>query len=365
MSESKAPIVHQGLENIVVAETTISDVKGAQGVLVIRGYGVEELAELSPYASTACLLWNGTLPSRAEEEDMSRALGEARVQVQPRVAALADAIPTPGSPLEFQRAALAALTEPDPAQLTATLAVAAAVWFRRREGKAVIPPDPKLPFAADYLRMITGQLPTQAVTRALDHYLTTVSDHGMNASTFAARVVASTGSDLISSVAAGLGALKGPLHGGAPGPVLDMLDAIGEPEHAAAWIERQLSLGHRIMGMGHRIYKVRDPRAAVLEKALDALERAGVASRRLALARAVENVAASSLKKKYPGRELHANVEFYTAVLLDVLGLPREVFTATFAVGRALGWCAHFAEQAATGRLIRPESRYVGKIPQA
>ncbi len=191
----------------------------------------------------------------------------------------------------------------------------------------------------------------------------TVADHGMNASTFAARVVASTGSDLVSAVVAGVGALKGPLHGGAPGPVLDMLDAIAAPERAAAWIEGELLAGRRIMGMGHRIYRVRDPRAAVLERATLELSRAGVVTGRLGLARAVERAAEGALRQKHPDRPLRANVEFYTAVLLDTLGLDRAEFTPTFAVGRAAGWTAHVEEQRATGRLIRPASRYVGPRP--
>jgi citrate synthase len=185
----------------------------------------------------------------------------------------------------------------------------------------------------------------------------------MNASTFTARVVASTGSDLVSSIVAAIGALKGPLHGGAPGPVLDMLDAIGEPPRAEAWLEGELAAGRRLMGMGHRIYRVRDPRAAVLERALERLETSGVRTSRLSLARAVERAAEGVLAKRHPDRALKANVEFYTAVLLDAVGLPRTLFSPTFAVGRAAGWCAHVAEQRAHGRLIRPASRYVGRMP--
>lgn len=370
MTNLKLPEIHQGLENIVVAETAISDVQGANGVLVIRGFRIEELTELSPFASTAVLLWQGRLPSLAEEQALARELGEARRRVSPKIRKLLASLPLPVNPLEFQRAALSVLDSSAATPLatqkteaTATMAVAAAYWYRTREGLAITEPDETLPHAADFLRLLNGKAPESEAVQGLDQYLTTVSDHGMNASTFAARVVASTGSDVISAVAAGLGALKGPLHGGAPGPVLDMLDAIGKPANALAWIERQLSLGQRLMGMGHRIYKVRDPRAAVLERALERLERAGIASNRLGLARAVEKIAESALKKQYPARELHANVEFYTAVLLDTLAIPRELFTATFAMGRVLGWCAHFSEQVATGRLIRPESRYIGKTP--
>jgi citrate synthase len=186
----------------------------------------------------------------------------------------------------------------------------------------------------------------------------------MNASTFTARVVASTHSDAVSAIVAALGALKGPLHGGAPGPVLAMLDAIGQPQNAAAWIARELAAGRRIMGMGHRIYRVRDPRAAVLERAVERLHAAGVVSERLALARAVETVAVASLHEHRPERRMAANVEFYTAVILDAVGLPQELFTATFAVARVAGWLAHVDEQLAHGRLIRPSSRYIGPMPE-
>jgi citrate synthase len=187
----------------------------------------------------------------------------------------------------------------------------------------------------------------------------------MNASTFAARVVASTGSDMVSAVVAGICALKGKLHGGAPGPVLDMLDAIDDAASAREWLEAELSRGARIMGMGHRIYRVRDPRAFVLERAIARLEagRSGGSSGRLALARAVEREAEALLAARYPNRALRANVEFYTAVLLEAIGLPRALFTTTFAVARAAGWTAHVEEQRRVGRLIRPRSRYVDVSP--
>ena len=196
--------------------------------------------------------------------------------------------------------------------------------------------------------------------KALETYLATVSDHGMNASTFTARVIASTGSDAVSAVVGAVGALKGPLHGGAPGPVLDMLDAIGTPAHAAGWLEAELIAGRRIMGMGHRIYRVRDPRAAVLERALETLGGADGSTPRLELARAVERAAEEVLAQRHPERPLRANVEFYTAVLLDRIGLSRDLFSLLFTCGRVAGWIAHIAEQRATGKLIRPDSRYVG-----
>jgi citrate synthase len=208
--------------------------------------------------------------------------------------------------------------------------------------------------------MLSAEAPDPARTRGLDAYLGCVVDHGMNASTFTARVVASTGSDLVSAVVAAIGALKGPLHGGAPGPVLDMLDAIGHPERARGWLEQEMTAGRRIMGMGHRIYRVRDPRAAALERATSILEGTGVAADRLAIARAVEHEAERLLAERHPERALRANVEFYTAVLLEAVGVPRTLFSPMFAASRVVGWCAHVAEQRAVGRLIRPGSSYVG-----
>ena len=249
-------------------------------------------------------------------------------------------------------------------RVTGAVATFAAAWAAQRAGRAAIAPNPSLGHATDYLRMIRGEAPSPALSKALDAYLVTVADHGMNASTFTTRVVISTGSDLVSAIVAGLGALKGPLHGGAPGPVLDMLEAVGQPDRAVAWLEGELVAGRRIMGMGHRIYRVRDPRAAVLEGAIERLEKAGVRTGRLELARAVEHAAEQVLSRRHPDRPLRANVEFYTAVLLDTLGLDRAAFTPTFAVGRVAGWCAHAFEQAATGRLIRPASRYTGVIPE-
>jgi citrate synthase len=234
-----------------------------------------------------------------------------------------------------------------------------AAWSRARAGQPPIAPDATRGHAADYLRMTTGRDAGAASVRALDAYLVTVIDHAMSASTFTARVIASTQSDLISAVVGAVGALKGPLHGGAPGPVLDMLDAIGAPAHAEAWLLAELAAGRRIMGMGHRVYRVRDPRAAVLEEAVRPL-----ASPRLALARAVEQAAGKILRERKPDRPLAANVEFYTAVLLDAVGLPREQFAPTFAVSRIAGWSAHVIEERRTGRLIRPASRYLGAMPE-
>jgi citrate synthase len=368
-----------GLEGVIAAETRLSDVDGERGRLILAGHDVEALAERSSFAD-ACALFQdcsaGLGPAgaagAAERSGASAAaaLARGRALAFDRLERLGDALEAPDA-MDALRTAVAHLSSPlaslESAErgglvLTGALATLAAAWARRQAGAAPLAPDAGLDHASDYLRMATGHKHA-ARARSLDAYLVTVIDHGMNASTFAARVVASTGSDLVSAVVAAIGALKGPLHGGAPGPVLDMLDAIGSAERAEAWLEAELAAGRRVMGMGHRIYRVRDPRAAVLERALERLEAAGVRTPWLALARAVERAAEGVLARRHPSRALKANVEFYTAVLLDAVGLPRTLFSATFAVARAAGWVAHVAEQRAHGRLIRPSSRYVGPLP--
>jgi len=357
-----------GLEGVVVANTELSDVDGERGRLVIRGHDVEQLALHHDFESVCALLWRGALPDAAAHATLRTALGWARVRAFERLPSLGDALAAANA-MDALRAALAHLRADEIAptelklELTAAVAVFAAAWSRLRDGLPPLAPDARLGHAKDYLRM-AGADATADRARALDAYLVTASDHGMNASTFTARVVASTHSDAVSGVVAAIGALKGPLHGGAPGPVLAMLDAIGTPEHAGRWIACQLAAGQRIMGMGHRVYRVRDPRAAVLEGAVEQLHAAGVRSDRLALARAVEAVAVASLGERQPERRLAANVEFYTAVILDAVGLPQALFSATFAVARVAGWLAHIDEQLAGGRLIRPASRYVGPMPE-
>jgi citrate synthase len=365
-SEKKAST--GGLEGVVVAETRLSDVDGERGRLIIAGRDVEDLGGKVPFESACELLWSGQLPDEYRLQSIRQSLGQARQAAYQSLSRLGDALSLPDG-MEALRASMAHLSTserasvPEEIALTGAMAVFAAASSRLRSGQQPLPPDPSLGHAADYLRMTRGDLPAAALSQALDTYLVTVIDHGMNASTFTARIVASTGSDVVSAVVAAIGALKGPLHGGAPGPVLEMLQAVGAPERAASWLEDELRAGRRIMGMGHRIYRVRDPRAAVLEKALEQLQRAGVAVQKLQLARAVEREAERILRKRHPDRALSANVEFYTAVLLDAIGLPAASFSATFAVGRVPGWCAHVAEQRARGRLIRPASRYVGPVP--
>ncbi len=346
-----------GLDGIVVADTAISDVDGARGRLVIAGADVESIAGTIAFEVAVARVL-------AAANTTVHDLGAARVAAFERLPRLGDALDAADG-MEALRAGLAHLRATGELATDATAAIGAAAvlvaaWHRRRGGYAPIAPDPTAGHAADYLRML-GLPPTPAFTAALDTYLVTVIDHGMNASTFAARVVAATQSDLVSAVVAGVGALKGPLHGGAPGPVLDMLDAIATPANAEPWLRAELAAGRRIMGMGHRVYRVRDPRAAVLERAIAHLE---LDSPRLDLARAIEAAATTILAEKYPERPMGANVELNTAILLDAIGLPRALFSPTFAVSRIAGWCAHVIEQRKLNRIIRPASRYVGPLPR-
>jgi len=368
MSATQKDSARDGLEGVVVAETRLSEVDGLKGRLIIAGHDVEELAGRIPFEAACWLLAHGKLPSSAQIDEVQRALGAARANAFQNLPRIGDALRM-GNDMEALRASTAHLSQGDSGavdqstELIAATAVFAAARTRTRAGKSPLAPDPTLEHAADYLRMALEHRPAKAAVDALNTYLVTVVDHGMNASTFAARVVASTSSDMVSAVVAAIGALKGPLHGGAPGPVLDMLQAIDSPSRARSWLEAELGKGHRIMGMGHRVYRVRDPRAAVLEKAIEQLSKAGLATERLTLARAVEKEAERLLQERHPERALRANVEFYTAVLLDAIGLPGTAFTPTFAVGRVAGWCAHYLEQQKAGRLIRPASRYIGPRP--
>jgi citrate synthase len=356
-----------GLEGVVVAETELSDVDGERGQLIVRGSFIEDLVGRITFEDVCALLWTGQLPTIEERERWRSRLAHARGEAFALLSRLGNALSLPDG-MDGLRAALGHILatgdhERNAVSLTAATSVFAAAWARSSTGGQPIEPQPSSSHAADYLHMVTGSAPAPPQVEGLDSYLTCVVDHGLNASTLAARVVASTGSDVVSAVVAGIGALKGPLHGGAPGPVLDMLDAIETPERAQSWLSTQLDHGERIMGMGHRVYRVRDPRAAALERAATKLQASGIGGARLALARVVERTAETLLAERHPERPLRANVEFYTAVLLDAVGIPRTLFSPTFAVSRVAGWCAHYDEQRRRGRLMRPLSKYVGSRP--
>ncbi len=353
----KNEVYAPGLDGVVVGDTRCSHVDGEKGRLIVAGHDIETLAPAVDFEAVVALL------GRAVSCEVEPRLGQARSRAFSALPTLSWAL-TRADGMDALRAALAHLSpaEDYTSDLVASVAIFAAAWWRLSRGLTPIAPDSEAGHAHDYLRMLTGQAPRPEAVAALNAYWVTVADHGMNTSTFVARVIASTGSDPVSAIVGAVGALKGPLHGGAPGPVLDMLDAIGEPQNAEPWLAARLAAGERIMGMGHRIYRVRDPRAAVLEGALARLEVDG-GSDRLRLARSVEQTAERLLALRFPKRAMKANVEFYTAVLLEAIGLDRRVFSTTFAAARVAGWCAHYAEQRAQKKLIRPDARYLGPLP--
>ena len=363
----------RGLDGVVAAQTRLSHVDGQAGELIIGGYQLKELAGRVAFEEAAHLLWRGALPSRDELAKLRREIAELRALPEETMRVVRAAARTP--PIDALRMACATLSldlaHPDdisPAAdmaaaklLTARFPTVVAAHARLSAGKQPIAPRPDLPLSANFLYMVHGKEPDPIAARAIDAYWVTVIDHGMNASTFAARVIASTRSDMVSAVTGAIGALKGPLHGGAPGPVLDMLKEIKSADRAEAWVRNELAAARRIMGFGHRVYKVRDPRADVLSKVADQLGSAALENRNLFdLARAAEQTILKVLEEVKPGRNLRTNVEFYTALVLQALGLEPRSFVATFACGRVAGWCAHVIEQHAEDHLIRPQSEYVG-----
>lgn len=354
---------YPGLKGVVASETRLSRVDGQRGELVIAGFPLEELVSHATFEETVYLLWNDALPNNTELTQFTSELAAQRELPAATLDLLAAAAAADRPTMDALRMAAGTLDlngDSSATPLLARLPTAVAAYWRLRQGQTPIAPAPSLSHAANYLYMLTGQTPEPAQVRGLETYLNTVMDHGLNASTFAARVIIATGSDLVSAVVGAIGALKGPLHGGAPGPALDMVFEIGTPERADDYLRAKLEQGNRLMGFGHRVYKVYDPRAAMLSKAAEAMFGAAGDMALYQLAKHVESRALALLEEYKPGRNLQTNVEFYTALLLHGLGLETELFTPTFAISRAAGWLAHCFEQQAEGSIIRPQSRYVG-----
>ncbi|HEU4785960.1 MAG TPA: citrate synthase/methylcitrate synthase [Gemmatimonadaceae bacterium] len=351
-----------GLEGVVATTTQLSHVDGERGELVIAGFRVDELADQSTFEETTWLLWHGDLPSVAQLETFRDALAVRRRLPDATVALLRDCADRRADAMSALRMAAGTLSlvSDEAIDIVARVPTIVASYWRLGNGREPLPPRTDLGHAANFLYMLSGDAPDPERVRALETYLNTVIDHGLNASTFTARVITSTGSDLVSAVVGALGALKGPLHGGAPGPALDMVFEIGDASRAEAVLRRKLEAGERLMGFGHRVYKVRDPRADVLAKAAERMFTHGGDMALYALARRVEAEALRLLDAYKPGRRLQTNVEFYTALLLHGLGFNVELFTPTFAISRVSGWIAHAFEQRRANRLIRPQSEYVG-----
>jgi citrate synthase len=371
--QAEAAVV-RGLEGVVSHATNLSEVDGENGRLVIRGYDITELVGHASFEEVAYLLWHGDLPNASQLRELQNEMAAAR-RLPDEVMDVIKGPARGSSGMHALRMGAAMLSVDDPTaddtspepnlrratRITARIPALVAHHYQLRQSGKIFEPPENLGVAAGYLYMIEGKEPESARVDALNAYMVGVIDHGMNASTFTARVIASTASDMISAVTGAVGALKGPLHGGVPGPVLEMVNDIGSADRTEAWVRAALDRGDRIMGFGHRVYKVRDPRAEVLSGAAERLIASGHGDRALLdLIREVERVTVKVLGEVKPGRDLYANVELYAALVLHALDIPSEIFTPTFAAARTGGWTAHVLEQFADNRLIRPQSVYVG-----
>lgn len=372
--------VPAGLRGVAVSDTTIGDVRGAEGFYHYRGYSAVDLARTRTFEEVWFLVWEGRLPTPAELDALLTEIAPWRRLPDE----LHDVLPTlaqAGStfrPLDGLRAALSVLAaswelEPvwgaapddrrrDALRICAAVPTILAALHRLRQGLEPVTPREQLHGAASWLHLLEGVEPDPALAAALEPYLVATIDHGFNASTFTARVVASTGADVASAVTAAIGSFVGPLHGGAPDRALDALDEIGSVDRIDGYIRDKLERGERVMGFGHAVYQTYDPRAAMLRDIAESLRgRAG--GELVDLATATEDRVEALLAELRPGRELHTNVEFYAGVVMALCGVPRTMFTPTFAVSRVVGWCAHVLEQAQGRTIIRPAARYVGPPP--
>lgn len=347
-----------GLEGVVAGETTLGYVDGAAGRLLYRGYRIGDLVAHGTYPAVANLLWTG-------DWDAGHRLPTAAVPAA--VMDVLRALPSSTKPMDALRTAVAAWgatqelpwppTVEQARALTSFSPSALAAFARLRAGQTPVEPDSSLDLVPGFLYQLTGSPPDPATARALDAYFIVGAEHGFNASTFTARVITSTRSDIASAITGAIGTMKGPLHGGAPSEVVDQLAQVGSVERAEAWIREALGRGERLMGFGHRVYRAYDPRAAALRTVAE-----GMAHKPdwLQLAIEVEDVALRVLAEKHPDRPLKTNVEFYAAPVLMGVGLSPDLFPATFSLARHAGWTAHVLEQAADNRLIRPDVNYVG-----
>jgi len=363
----------RGLEGVVVAQTTVGDVRGREGFFHYRQYSATDLAARRSFEDVWQLLFDGSLPGPEAAGAFTQEEAELR-RLPDGVHRLLPALAAHGSALDALRTGVSALGAelgwrpshdigPDELRaqalrLCAVVPTLLTAVHRLRAGEDPIEPRPDLSFAANYLWMLTGLEAPPAHVRAIEQYLILIIDHGFNASTFTARVVTSTGADLAAAIVAAVGALSGPLHGGAPSRALDMLDAIGTTDRAEAWVREAVASGDRIMGFGHRVYKTDDPRSVFLREVARSL-----GGPLVDFAEQVERTTVAILAELKPGRELYTNVEFFAGVVMHTCGIPREMFTPTFACSRTVGWCTHVMEQAADNRLIRPAALYVGPMP--
>src|SRR6059036_2572678 len=360
------------LEDVVVSTSDICFIDGREGRLVYRGYDVNDLVEHSSFEEVIFLLWHGGLPSKKELVAHTKALAAtANRRLPPGLVSLLKALPKKTTPMEVLRTGVSALSAYDPdaadnskdatarkaLRLTAQMPTLVAAWERIRRGKAPVAPNPKLSLAANFLYMMSGTKPTPLAVKTFDVALILHADHEFNASTFAARVTAATMSDLHSAIVSGIGALKGPLHGGANEQVMRMVEQIKTPERADAWIRKALADKARIMGFGHRVYRVEDPRAKHLRRLASEL---GQQVGNTSYVKILDTVARVVTEEK----KIYPNVDLYSGAAYASMGIPTDQFTPIFAMSRVAGWAAHVLEQHAHNRLIRPRAEYTGHARQ-
>jgi citrate synthase len=369
-------VVDRGLEGVVVGSTMLSNVEGKIGRLTYRGYDIDDLAPNACFEEVAHLLLFGHLPTSSELESFEREIGSRRMLPEPLVNAMQRTPKTAWS-MDVMRTLVSGLALFSPVntrgehvsdvhtaiELIAKMPVILASWDRIRRDLRPIEPRNDLAQAANFLYMRTGKMPSAIETDALDTYLVLLADHSYNASTFSARVTASTRADIYAAVTSAVATLEGDLHGGAASAAYNTLVEIGAPERAETYVREVLARGDRIMGMGHREYKVRDPRARHLEAMAKKLSDYKGDRRWYEIARALEDASNKVLQETKPDKKIYANVDFYTAPVLADLGLPGDEFTCMFACGRVAGWAGHILEQLADNRLIRPQATYVGPPP--
>ncbi|TYR74180.1 citrate synthase/methylcitrate synthase [Rossellomorea vietnamensis] len=357
----------QGLKGIVAAQTKISHIDGEKGILIYRGREIRQLAERLSFEEGAFLLWKGFLPNAAELQELKTQLVQHRSLSQ-TMKNVISSLPENMDMMSVLRTAISAegsavySWKPSIDQaIRLTAVIPSIIAFRSSLiGKQPFQePNKELDHVANYLYMLTGGTPSNAVVNALETYMILTMEHGMNASAFSARVTASTESDLVSAITSAIGTMKGPLHGGAPSGVIDLLEEIGTPDRAESVIREKLQKGEKLMGFGHRVYKTHDPRAITLRNKL--IEESG-ADNSLDLALHVEETAIEVLKEVKPGRALYTNVEFYAAAIMKSINFQAELFTPTFTASRIVGWTAHVLEQAENNVIFRPQSEYVGEV---
>jgi citrate synthase len=369
-----AEVAKKGLEGIVVAESKTSLVNGQEGKLVYEGYDIETLAANALFEEVAFLLWDGRLPNKAELEHLRAAIATEAV-LPAEIIAQMKAYPKKADPMAMLRTVVSALAMYDgdsednssesnrrkAIRLTGQITTICAAWDRIRKGQEPIAPRQDLTLAENFIYMLNGTGPDKTASEAINVYLVLLAEHGMNASTFASRVTVATGSDMHSGIASGIGTLKGPSHGGANAEAMHMFLEIGDPANVAGWFQKNIKEGdRRIMGIGHRIYKALDPRAAILEEKAHALAVSSGNEKWFQIAKQLAETARAD--QYFIERKLYPNVDYYSAIVLYTIELDVDMFTPLFAMARVVGWSAHIMEQFANNRLIRPDVNYVGPM---